>query len=364
MANRSQAPTDSSHGPSTAPLLQGAWLTRGVEGRFSAYLPRDGEVVRWTEQPDGSWSGPVSLGGPGPAGRLTPFLAVGQGADRYVHLVGVRPAGTGEGHVELVHSVQFQTGRPALEWRSIGHSNATSRWTGNPAVAVDAQGRAYVFMRNGGGGLSARAQKDTGGWHPWWDLKGSRTDPSPVAVTNGSGFVELYTAHEKGLVRYVQSESGGRPVREDVVPASVTMGSLAATTGPSGHVTLFYLDQEGQVGAWSPDRSLEPTVLGKAVGTGRLDATRCLVDGAESTVLAQRSADGRLALAVLPSERETEGVHWAETGERHAELTAVLSSDLDGRPVAMARTGGGRVLTARQRAGAEGLRLEGWRPIG
>lgn len=77
-----------------------------------------------------------------------------------------------------------------------------------------------------------------------------------------------------------------------------------------------------------------------------------------------RPENGRLALAVLPSERETEGVHWAETGERHAELTAVLSSDLDGRLVAMARTGGGRVLTARQRAGAEGLRLDGWRPIG
>ncbi|WP_329284127.1 hypothetical protein [Streptomyces sp. NBC_00691] len=356
MANRSQAPA----APSTAPLLQGAWLTRGTEGRFSAYLPRDGEVVRWTEEPDGTWSGPVSLGGDG----LTSFLAVGQGADRYVHLVGLRPTTGGEDHVELVHSVQFQTGRPAVAWRSIGHSNGKAPWTGNPAVAVDGQGRVYAFMRNGGGGLSVRAQKDAGGWHPWWDLMGSKTDPSPVALTNGSGFVELFSSHAKGLVRYVQRESGARPIREELLPASVTMGTLAATTGPSGHVTLFYLDQDGQVRAWSPERSLEPTVLSKAVGTGRLSATRCLVDGEEHTVLAQRSADGRLALASYPSERETEGIQWSETGERHADLAAVLTRGPEGRLVAMARVGGGAPLVTRQKASAEGLVLEGWRSIG
>ncbi|MFE5942703.1 hypothetical protein [Streptomyces sp. NPDC056480] len=358
MANRSQAPADRS---SAAPELQGAWLTRGEEGRFSAYLPRDGEVVRWTEEPDGSWSGPVSLGGDG----LTPVLSVGQGADRYVHLVGLRPTNSGEDHVELVHSVQFQTGRPAVAWRSIGHSNGKGPRYGYPAVAVDAQGRAYVFVRNGGGGLSVRAQKDAGGWHPWWDLHGSRTDPLPVAVTNGSGLVELYSSHATGLARYVQREAGAKPIREDLLPASVTMGTLAATTGPSGHVTLFYLDQEGQVRAWSPERELEPTVLGPAVGTGRLAATRCLIDGFDCTVLAQRSADGRLALAAYPSEQEKQGIEWSETGgAAHGELSAVLTRGLDGRLVVTALVGDRNLITTRQKAGAEGLLLESWRPIG
>ncbi|MFE5592511.1 hypothetical protein [Streptomyces sp. NPDC056549] len=359
MANRSQAPTDRTHGPA-APVLQGGWLTRGEEGRFSAYLPRDGEVVRWTEEPGGGWSGPVSLGGDG----LTPFLAVGQGADRYVHLVGLRPTGGDEGHVELVHAVQFQTGRPAAAWRSLGHSNGKGPWTGNPAVAVDAQGRVYAFVRNGGGGLSVRAQKDQGGWHPWWDLMGSKTDPSPVAVTNGSGLVELYSSHAKGLVRYVQREAGAKPVREELLPASVTMGTLAAVTGPSGHVTLFYLDQEGQVTAWSPERELEPTPLGKAVGTGRLTVTRCLIDGFDCTVLAQQSEDGRLALAAYPSEQEAEGLNWSETGERQGNLDAVLTRGLDGGLVAMAVADGRTPVTTRQKVGAEGLLLEGWRSIG
>ncbi|MFE0646169.1 hypothetical protein ACFW2Y_31875 [Streptomyces sp. NPDC058877] len=358
MANRSQSPTDRSHGP--APVLQGSWLTRGAEGRFSAYLPRDGEVVRWTEEPGGGWSGPVSLGGEG----LTPFLAVGQGVDRYVHLVGLRPTAGGEGHVELVHAVQFQTGRPAAPWRSLGHSNGKSPWTGNPAVAVDAQGRVHVFMRNGGGGISVRAQKDAGGWHPWWDLLGSKTDPLPVAVTNGSGLVELYSSHAKGLVRYVQREAGAKPIREELLPASVTMGTLAAVTGPSGHVTLFYLDQEDQVMSWSPERSLPPTALGKAAGGGRLFAANCLIDGSDHTVLAQQSEDGRLALATHPSEQEAEGLTWVETGERHGTLDAVLTRGLDGGLVTMAMAGGRAPLMARQKAGNEGLLLEDWRSIG
>ncbi|MFB6836665.1 hypothetical protein [Streptomyces sp. NPDC056361] len=359
MANRSQVPAARSHGASTAPLLQGSWLTRGEEGRFSAYLPRDGEVVRWTEEPGGRWSGPVSLGGDG----LTPFLAVGQGPDRYVHLVGLRPTAGGEGHVELVHCVQFQTGRPAAPWRPIGHSNGKGPWTGNPAVAVDAQGRAYAFVRNGGGGLSVRAQKDAGGWHPWWDLHGWGTDPSPVAVRNGEGRVELLTATDKGLLRYVQEESGGRPVRKDVLPADVTFGTLAAVTGPSGHATLFYVDRAGQVRAWSAGRDLEPTVIGEAVGTGRLAAATCLVDGVETTVLARQSAGGRLAVASYPSEREPEALTWSEHGDPQASLDTVLTRGADGRLVAMALAGGGAPIATRQKEAA-GLHLEGWRSIG
>ncbi|MET9933618.1 MULTISPECIES: hypothetical protein [unclassified Streptomyces] len=363
MANRSEASAAPSQGSSTAPRLRGSWLARGKEGRFSVYLPRDGEVVRWTEGAGGDWSGPVRIGGDG--GALLPSLSVGQGADGYVHLVGVRPVADGEpDHVELVHTTQYQTGRPALDWRSITHPNGPSyRWTGTPAVAVDGNGRAYVFCRNGGGGVSVRAQKDAGGWHPWWDLLGSRTDPLPVAVTNGSGLVELYSSHAAGLLRYVQRESGAKPIREELLPAQVTEGTLAAVKGPSGHATAFYADREGKVCAWSPERSLKPTPLTDAVGTGPLSVTRCLVDGFDCTVLAQRAEDGRLALAAYPSEQEEAGARWSQTGERHGELTAALTRDLDGRLVAAVLAGGSSPLLTRQRPGADGFVLENWRPV-
>ncbi|MFF4172748.1 hypothetical protein [Streptomyces sp. NPDC001744] len=364
MANHPQTPLAPRHDTAGALRLKGPWLTRGKEGRFSAYLPRDGEVVRWTEGPDGRWTGPVSLGG----GGLEPGLSVGQGADGYVHLVAVRPVAGGEpDHVELVHTVQFQTGRPALEWRPLAHPNGRSyAWTGSPSVTVDGIGRAYVFCRNGGGGVSVRAQKDAGGWHPWWDLLGSKTDPSPVAVTNGLGFVELYSSHAKGLVRYVQRESGAKPLREELLPASVTMGTLAAVTGPSGHVTLFYVDQEGGLRAWSPERGLEPTRLGRAAGTGPLYATRCLVDGSDRTVLARRTADGRLALTGHPSEREEEAeeLDWTETGDPQDGPDTVLTQDPDGGLVVMTAAPGRPPAVARREAGAEGLRLGDRRSIG
>ncbi|MFC8273452.1 hypothetical protein ACFUJR_13155 [Streptomyces sp. NPDC057271] len=360
MAYRSEDPTRRPKGPFSVPTLNGGWLTRGTEGRFSAYLLRDGEVVRWTEDTDGRWSGAVSLGG----GGLLPVLAVGQGADRYVHLVGLRPVPDTEDHVELVHTTQFQTGRPAVEWRSIQHSNGKSfKRTGNPSIAVDAEGRAYVFTRNGGGGLSVRAQKQGGGWHPWWDLMGSGTDPSPVAVTNGEGLVELYTATAKGLLRYVQEEPGGKPVRQDVVPAAVTLGTLAAVTGPSGHVTLFYLDKDGHVCVWSPGRSPEATPFVDAVGTGPLAAASCRIDGFDCTVLAQQSADGRLALAAYPAEQETAGAKWTETGAPQGPLTTTLTQALDGGLVAMTVADGPVLLTMRQQTASDGFQLGAWHAV-
>ncbi|MCX5393819.1 hypothetical protein [Streptomyces sp. NBC_00094] len=359
MANRSETPAVHPHGSSTAPQLRGSWLARGKEGRFSVYLPRNGEVVRWTESADGRWSEPVSLGG-----GLTQGLSVGQGRDGYAHLVGWRPLAGGEpDHVELVHTTQYQTGRPALEWKSLGHPNKVYPWTGTPSVTVDGIGRAYVFSRNGGGGISVRAQKDAGGWHPWWDLLGSKTDPSPVALTNGDGFVELYTSHATGLLRYVQRESGGKPIREAILPTQVTMGTMAGVTGPSGHATVFYLDQEGRVCVWSPERMPQPMPLLDAVGTGPLSATRCVIDGFDHTVLAQQSADGRLALAAYQSEREMSGVSWTETGDPQGPLVTTLTQGADGGLVVMALVGGTSLITTRQKAGADSLLLEAWRPV-
>ncbi|AVH94947.1 MULTISPECIES: hypothetical protein [Streptomyces] len=362
MANRSEAPTAHPHGSSADPRLRGSWLARGKEGRFSLYLPRDGGVVRWTENAGGGWSGPVPIGGG--SGGLLPGLSAGQGADGYVHLVALRSVAGGDpDRVELVHTTQYQTGRPALEWRSITHPNgAAHQWTGTPSVTVDGIGRAYVFCRNGGGGISVRAQKDAGGWHPWWDLLGSKTDPLPVAVTNGSGFVELYSSHAAGLVRYVQRESGAKPLREELLPAPVTMGTMAAVRGPSGHVTAFYLDKEGRVCAWSPERASAPVPLGEAVGEGPLSVVRCSADGLDHTLLAQRDSSGRLQFASYPAERE-EGaeLRWAPSGPA-VQGPPALTVDASGGVVAAALAPGGEPIVAGRAEGA-GLLPGAWNRI-
>ncbi|WP_030758567.1 hypothetical protein [Streptomyces griseus] len=358
MVNRPQDPADPSHASPRAPRMHGGWLTRGTEGRFSVYVPRDGELVRWTEGPGRRFTGPDVLGGDG----LLPFLAAAQGPDRYVHLVGFRAtdtgAETGERHVELVHSVQFQTGRPNVEWKSIGHSNGKAEWYGNPALAVDAKGRAHVFVRNRGGGVSARVQKDAGGWHPWWDLKGGRTDRNPVAVVNGDGLVELYTANDQGLLRYVQKEQGGRLAVEPVVPAAVAQGTLTAVTGVSGHVTAFYADGDGQICAWSPGRGLKPTPFAAAVGEGPLTAGRCLIDDYDCTLLAQCDARGAAALAAYLTEQEDTGLNWTPSGPPLLG-PPTLTTDADGAVALAALAAGGGVVVTRQKR-EQGLALEPW----
>ncbi|WP_051716631.1 hypothetical protein [Streptomyces sp. NRRL F-5727] len=358
MVNRPQAPADPSRGTPRAPRLHGGWLARGAEGRFSVYVPRDGEVVRWTEGAGGRFTGPEALGG----GGLLPFLAAAQGPDRYVHLVGLRPTDTGaeagEDHVELVHSVQFQTGRPNVEWKSIGNANGKAEWYGNPAVAVDAKGRVHVFVRNRGGGVSARVQKDAGGWHPWWDLKGGRTDQNPVAAVNGDGLVELYTATDRGLLRYVQKEPGARPVLEPLLTTPVVQGTLAAVTGDSGHVTLFYANGEGRICAWSPGRGLEPTPFADAVGGGPLNAGRCMIDGYDCTLLAQCDDQGGAALAAYLTEREDTGLHWTPSGPPVLG-PPTLTADAEGSAAVAALAADGGVVVTRQKA-EPGLALAAW----
>ncbi|MFD4372234.1 hypothetical protein [Streptomyces sp. NPDC058486] len=358
MVNPSQAPADPTHASPSAPGMHGGWLARGAEGRFSVYVPRDGEVFRWTEGPDRRFTGPDKLGG----GGLLPFLAAAQGPDRYVHLVGFRATDTGaeagERHVELVHSVQFQTGRPNVEWKTIGNANGRAEWHGNPALAVDGKGRAHVFVRNRGGGVSARVQKDAGGWHPWWDLKGGRTDRNPVAAVNGDGLVELYTANDRGLLRYTQKEPGARPVVEPVVDATVVPGTLTAVTGPSGHVTAYYADGSGQLCAWSPARGLDPTPFASAVGGGPLTAALCRIDGYDCTLLAQCDDQGGAALAAYLTEREDTGLHWTPSGPPVLG-PPTLTADTDGAAAVAALAADGGVVVTRQKE-EPGLALAPW----
>lgn len=186
--------------------LSGRWLTRGTDGLLTAYAPADGAVLRWTETPSG-WRGPDRLDAP----RLMPVLTVAQGADGYVHLIGLRRTGTdaeGQEELELVHAVQFQTGRPLLGWHALGHPNKVRRWTGDPVAAVDGEGRVCVFLRNGGNGVSCRVQGIRGGWGGWQDLGGRGTGDTLAVATDGDGLVELFVPGRKQITRFTQEKPG------------------------------------------------------------------------------------------------------------------------------------------------------------
>lgn len=187
--------------------MNGDWLLLGRDGRLSVYFQTD-DAALWRAEstPGGGWEPPRRAGGDQ---ELRPgALAVGQGADGYAHLAAWQPIGADR--AGLVHTTHYRPLLAPLDWQPAGHPNKQGDRTGPPTVAVDAQGRAHVFVRNGGGGMSMVAQREKGGWAPWRDLKGSRVQESPVAVTTRTGLVELYAPVESGILHWRQEAAGTR----------------------------------------------------------------------------------------------------------------------------------------------------------
>lgn len=343
--------------------LSGDWLTRGRDGLLTAFAPAEGAVLRWTQRGAG-WTGSDRL----PAAGLLPRLTVAQGADGYIHLVGMRPAGSGDG-VELVHAVQFQTGRPLLGWDVIGHPNKDPRWTGNPVAVVDGEGRLCVALRNGGSGVSCRTQGPRGGWGRWQDLGGYGVQESLAAAVDSAGLVELFVPDHKKITRYTQEKPGAPFALADRLEMHTVPGTLSALATASGSVSVFFVDDDGVVQVWAPQRDPLPRPLTRAAGTGPLHLAPLLIEGYPCTVLAQETGEGsEVAFAAYPAENEEAGAWWTSTSTGAATGTdgpmpLALQEHGDGGLIAMALTGDGVPMATRQKTAAGGFALGRWKPL-
>ncbi|WP_230194382.1 hypothetical protein [Streptomyces coriariae] len=338
--------------------MNGDWLIRGRDGRLGVYLMSDDAVLCRAERtPGGPWEAPRRVGGDQ---KVYPASAVGQGADGYAHLASWRP--TVKGEAGLVHSAHFRPHLAALDWTPIGHPNKKGDRTGTPAVAVDAQGRAHVFARNIGTGLCMVAQKEKGGWDPWRDLKGQGVEGPPIAVTGESGCVQAYAAVSGGILHWSQKAPGTQPVLQEPLKTPVRPRTLRALATSPEHTTLFYTDDSGDVCAWRP--GADPVPVLAAAGPGPVAAIRTELDGHDCTLLAQRSASGRVAFAAYPTERESAGAWWAESGPQlPADAVVALAKDHEDRVVAAALSPSTGLLQLTRRKDEPGLALMAWRTV-
>ncbi|GAB2868585.1 hypothetical protein GCM10027074_40260 [Streptomyces deserti] len=338
--------------------MNGDWLLRGRDGRLCVYLPSgDAVLCRAERVPAGPWEAPRRIGGDQ---KLRPGLAVGQGPDGYAHLVAWRP--TVPGQSGLVHSTHFRPLLAPLDWIPVGHPDKKGDRTGMPAVAVDAQGRAHVFVRNKGGGVSMLAQKEKGGWDPWRDLKGSDVQEELTAVTGESGRVEVYAAVPGGILHWRQEEPGKPPVLQERCDAPVRPGTLRALATSAEHTTLFFTDASGDLCAWRPGG--KPVTLLASAGPGPVAAVRCDIEGHDCTVIAQRSASGRVAFAAYPTERESAGAWWTESGPQlpaDAEVSLALYEHDEVVAATLSPSTGTLLFTRRK--DEPGLALQAWREI-
>ncbi|MEU6534416.1 hypothetical protein [Streptomyces sp. NPDC047000] len=339
--------------------MNGEWLVRGRDGRLSVYLPSgDAVLCRAERTPGGPWGEARRTGG---EQKLHPgVLAVGRGANGYAHLVSWRPTGGGE--AALVHSTHFRPLLAALDWNPVGHPDRKGPVTGPPAVAVDAEGRAHVFVRAADGGVRMTAQKAKGGWDPWRDLKGRDVRGDLVAVTGESGRVEVYAAVPGGVLHWRQEEPGAQPVPAETLEISVRPGTLHALATSQDGTTLFCTDGNGDLRAWRAGG--KPAVLLPSAGPGPVAAVRCELDGHDCTLLAQRSASGRVAFAAYPTETEEAGAWWTESGPAlPADAVVSLTTDHLGRVAAATLSPSTGLLLLTRRKDEPGLALEAWREV-
>ncbi|WP_267716943.1 hypothetical protein [Streptomyces sp. CoH17] len=342
--------------------MNGDWLLTGRDGRLSVYLPSHGAALWRAERtPEGPWEAPRRIGGDQEL-RPDGGLAAGRGANGYTHLVAWRP--TGAGRCVLVHTTHFRPRLAPLDWQPVGHPNKQGDRTGTPAVAVDARGRAHVFVRNGGGGLSMVAEQEKGGWDPWRDLKGRGVQEAPAAVTSDAGLVEAYAPVEGGIAHWSQDKPGARPALGERLDAAVRPGTLRALATSAEHTTVFFTDDgTGELCAWRPGGKAVPLV--PAAGPGPVSAVRTVIDGHDCTLVAQRAAgSGRVAFAAYPSELEEMGASWTESGPvLPADATVSLALDADGRLVAASLSPSSGQLLLSRRKDEVGLALGAWEAV-
>ncbi|MFF8829572.1 hypothetical protein [Streptomyces sp. NPDC015131] len=347
---------------SSLPATTG-WLVRGKDGRLTAYAPVDGAVLRWTEQHPGGpgWTGPETIPAPG----IEPHLSIAQGADGYVHLVGLRRSRLADGTpaTDVVFALQYQSGLAVRDWAVVGNPYPDdpehAARIGTPAAVVDSEGSLHVFVRNVGGGICGRSSVPSGKWNKWADLKGSGiTGPIRASITP-EGLMELVAPAEDRVLRWTQETKGVKFQRAEDVPARPEAGSLSSeNTGP-GRLTHYWHDaDDGTVRAWRPDAKA-PAVLGTGAGTGPVALLRTAVDGHDCTIMARRdAATGRPALAAYPTEDEALGATWTLTGDPCVGAPA-LALDGRGRVVMAAFAPDGTLRIARQKP-EPGLALEAW----
>lgn len=340
----------------------GQWFVRGRDGRLSAYAQGPEGLLRWTEVTPGGpeWTGPELFEIPG-----VDRLSVAQGADGYVHVVGRRTVVREDGVtvVDIAHATQYQSGRPLGPVHSAGspyRDPERSARIGEPAAVVGASGALWVFVRNAGGGVSARTDGGAGGWRPWRDLKGSGVLGDLAPAVDAAGRVELVAPARAGTLYWGRPAEGGEPRRAADLPATPAEGSLTALETAPDRITYYWADAAtGALMAHRPGGWVMP--LGGVPSTGRAAVLRAPIDGYDCTVLAHRAEDGQIHLAAWGTEQEGAGLWWSPTWET-CPGDPGLALDAHGRIVLAMVGADGRLHVARQKA-EQGLAMDRARPV-
>ena len=230
------------------------WLQRMPDGRLTAFDVSNGVARQWIQRaPDGARWDARPLG----AADLMPEIAVRLQRDGRIRLFGIRVrlrAKYDDQRREIVTAVQREPGGEFGEWTGLANPSYNNGWfrtheIGLPVCALNADGRAQMFVRNFDMGVSSRFEASPGKWSGWLDLGGSQLQGGLSAVELRDGRIEVFGNTKTGLARFVQAEPGG-DLKHDTGFVGIAEGEPAPCGKPTavvdghGHIALFFRRHE------------------------------------------------------------------------------------------------------------------------
>lgn len=313
-----------------------SWLVRD-NGRLYAYAVVGHRLQVWTRGGDGTWAGPVEVGGDVP--RLRPTLAV---------------TATGEGVAVFARAAKpnatvVRTGSRD-QWTDIGVPTggdaAMSAQVGAPAAVTDSAGHAVVAVRDADGGVSMWRQGSG-----WTALGGSEVQGRPALVVDQQRRVHVFASTTDEVLHWVQGAPGASVrARPTPLPGVQPASQPVAERGADGEIVIAV--RVADTGRIAVARSGERPVFLEAPGGF---GTPELVSAPGRTVVFARNADGGVSTSALPAHgpptrwRDLDGYvldHPSATVEPDGSITLVGLGP------------GGRLLVNRQDDGA----FQGWVP--
>ncbi|WP_212988218.1 PIG-L family deacetylase [Actinoplanes auranticolor] len=267
------------------------WVARDARETVRAFVVSNGAPKVYSQLATGIWGPGLPLAGPG--GRLASGLAVGRTPDGRLTVAGRRLS---DHH--LLASAQAADGSFAGGWTDLGNPNTglgNEDQVGTPALAVNADGRLQVFVKNGGGGISTQAQAAQGGWSGRWDdLGGHDLQDGVAAVTGPQGRIEIFAGSRTEIQHWSQPQPNAALERKDSLSSGAPASPPQATVDTQGRISVSYREEgTGRVlqltrpadGTW-PE---EPTDLG---GSGLGQPTPALPAAGGQLIFARNAANG------------------------------------------------------------------------
>ncbi|MET8865537.1 PIG-L family deacetylase [Nonomuraea sp. NPDC004580] len=290
------------------------WAARDSSGLPHVFVVRSGLVYAYAQDALGQWTGPVALADAG--GPLAQGISVGHNADGRMQIFARRMSD------DRVVSLRQTTpgGGWATTW--VNHGNPGTGdpiHMGTPVVASNHNGRLQIFVRNGAGGVSTRAQTAANGttWSSWSNLAGSDVQDGLAVATDPQGRIELFASTTTRILRWYQANSGFLldNTLPSLVPASPPMaavsqdGRIEVAYRKAGTAELVVTKQSSAGGPWN----VGPVVIGGHAGVGE-PALVTTSPGPDARILMfHRNADAGVSMAVQQTPNGGYG-SWSDLG--------------------------------------------------